>query len=324
MQFNNLPIDIIKHCILPNLYDKDILKHFKGDPETGYLTLKDPWNAPHLNLITQFKNIMACRGVNTEMRMLVKHPFEMSFNDKIKFARSSLPHISSCGKLRKKLAYKIANRMKIKNTGITIDMISNEFSKKVKYNQYMLIQEMKDKFEPSPYHYSNDVCLTCFGQLPYYSPSIRKYWTRAKKEGYTPHQILKRYCSRKCQKKCTRVFKCAKCEKNCRPGTDIKHGIENCIFNIILCNPENGAVSIPKNFSCPYSTEFACSKECKLKLEDFHNEFHHKNVLIRTEEIPQIYGFIIDANTIEELHQTRYVVRENLMILNPNIEEFIP
>jgi len=324
MEFNNLPIDIIKYCILPNLYDKNILDHFKGDPETGFLVLKDPWNAPHLNLISQFKNIMECSKVNVEMSQLVKHPFDMSFNDKIKFARLAVSDVSQAGKLRKKLAYKIANRIKIKNTDKTIEMIENEFYKKVKYNKFGLIKEMKEKFEPIPYNYSNDVCLNCYGQMPLYSPSIRKYWKRSIQEGFKPHQILKRFCSKRCHKQSVAEFKCSKCDKGCRPGTDIKHCFKDCIFRMFLCNTQTGAVSIPKDFKSAYPTEFVCSMKCKARLNEFQNEFNQKNVLIRSDTIETIYGFVIDQNIIDELLTARYIVRESLSILNPNAAEFNP
>lgn len=324
MQFNNLPIDIIKYCILPNLYDKNILSHFKGDPETGFLVLKDPWNAPHLSLINQLKNITECSNINVEMSQLVKHPFDMSFTDKIKFARLSVSQVSQVGKLRKKLAYKIANRIKVKNTDKTIEMIEDEFYKKVRYFKFELIKEIKEKFEPTPFHYSNDVCLNCYGQMPLYSPSIRKYWKRAIQEGFKPHQILKRYCSKRCHKQSIITFKCSKCEKCCRPGTDIKHNLPDCVFRMFLCDAVTGAVSEPKDFKSAYPTEFVCSMKCKAKINDFHNEFHHKNVLVRSDIIPEIYGFVIDQRILNELLETRYIVRETLSILNPNIEEFNP
>jgi hypothetical protein len=323
MEFNSLPIDIISFCILPNLYTKNILKdYFKGDPETGHLCLKDAWDAPHLSIINQLKNIKELSKVNVELSTLVKHPFDINFKEKLDFARQSITDIVFTNRIRKKIIYKIANRIKPKNVDKIIEIIECDFQKRIKYNKILLHQEMKEKFEPRPYHFSNDNCLNCFGVLPLYYPSIRKNWNRCIKDGYNPHFIRKRFCSKRCCKKSLSNFTCAKCEKKCIPGTDFKHNHIACSFTLMLVNPETSESSEPKYIASAYSSDFTCSMKCMAKINDFHKEFDGKNILIRSNIIPIVYGFVIDNDTLAELQGTTYVTKDIVRILNPQAEEF--
>jgi hypothetical protein len=325
MEFNSLPTDIISFCILPNLYKSNLLnEHFTGDPETGYLHLKNAWDAPHLSIINQLQNISELRKVNVELSRLVKHPFELSFRDKLDFAKASIANIDFTSKIRRKIIYKIANRIKPKNTNKVIEIIHSDYHKKIKYNKLLLHQEMKNKFEPKPYNFSNDTCLFCYGILPAYYPSIRKNWNRCVAEGYNPHYLRKRVCSRRCYKKSLSQFICAKCAKNCKPGTDFQHEYDSCSFTLMLINPETAETSPPKYITSSYSSAFTCSIECLGKIKQFHKEFDNKNVLIRSAIIPIVYGFVIDNDILTELQGSSYITKDVVRILNPDVEDFIP
>jgi hypothetical protein len=318
-------LDILKFCILPHLYKDGLLtEHFKGNPESGYLELKDAWNAPHLNIISQLKNISELRGVNKNFRYLTSHPFDIPFKEKLNFAKASTENEFLSNRIRKKIIYKIANKIKPKNTGIVIENIWSDYQRKVKYNRILLHQEMKEKFEPKPYHFSNDTCLYCDGWLPIYSPSIRKNWTRSISEGFVPHFLLKRTCSRRCYKKLEPKFICTKCSKKCSPGTDFRHGNQECAFTMMLLNPDTAEVSVPKYVSSKYTTEFVCSMKCLQKIRDFHLEFNTRNVIIRATEIPEVYGFVIDADILNEIVDNNYIVKDIVRILNPEADDFTP
>jgi len=183
---------------------------------------------------------------------------------------------------------------------------------------------MKEKFEPKPCHFSNDTCLNCDGILPIYFPSVRKNWKRSIEEGYNPHFLLKRTCSRKCYNKLSSKFICTKCEKKCHPGTDIYHKYTGCSFTLMLTNPNTAETSSPRYITSSYTSKFVCSVKCLKKITDFHNEFNNKNVLLRVNEIPDVYGFIIDTDILNDLQETRYIVRDIVRVLNPQAEEFIP
>jgi hypothetical protein len=318
-------LDILKFCILPYLYKDNILtEHFKGNPETGYLELRDSWNANHLSIISQLKNISQLRGLNKDYRYLTKHPFDISFKDKLNFAKDSLRDEILSSRIRKKITYKIANKIKPKNTGVVIEGVWNEFQKKVKYSKILLGQEMKEKFEPKPYHFSNDTCLNCDGFLPIYTPSVRKHWKRSINDGFNPHYLLKRTCSKKCYNKLPSKFICTKCEKKCHPGTDIHHKYKECGFTMMLINPDTAETSPPKYILSGYTTDFVCSMSCLKKIHNFHNEFNSRNVLIRANEIPDVYGFVIDTDILTELQDSAYIVKDIVRVLNPQVEEFIP
>lgn len=325
MEFKSLPTDIISFCILPNLYNKNILKeYFKGDPESGYLHLKNAWDAPHLSIVNQLQNVNELSKVNVELSVLAKHPFDISFKDKLVFAKDSISNIDFTSKIRKKIVYKIANRINPKNTSKVIEIIHSEYQKKIKYNRLLLHCEMKNNFEPIPYHFSNDTCLHCYGLLPIYYPSIRKNWRRSLEEGYNPHFLRKQVCSRKCYVKSSSKFICAKCSKKCKPGTDFRHNYKGCSFTLILVNPNTAESSPPKYITSSYDSEFTCSSKCLKNIRNFHTEFDSKNILINSDVIPTVYGFIIDDSILTELRESRYITKDIVRILNPNVEDFIP
>jgi hypothetical protein len=92
----------------------------------------------------------------------------------------------------------------------------------------------------------------------------------------------------------------------------------------MLVNPDTAETSSPRYIMSAYTSNFTCSIKCLRKINDFHNEFNNKNVLMRINEIPDVYGFIVDNDILNELRNTTYIARSVVRVLNPQADEFIP
>ena len=323
--YNELPLpdDIFKYVIQPMLYDKNILfKYFTGDPDTGYPVLKDPWEMPHLSIIRQLKDAVETNKFNTD---LFPHPLILSNKDKMTFAKDSVKNLGYNSQLQRKIMHKIFNKIKPKSLTKIIENIEENFISKVRYNKYLLLKQIKDDTDIKPYHFSNDKCLHCNNQLPFYTASIRKNWKRSINDGYNPHLLLKRVCSRKCERNNSNVFLCAACSKPCRPGTDFSlDNIATNFFYILYVNTNTAAATAAQRIYLPFLTSFGCSKKCYFMLEKFANNLSGNYLLIRTEEDIEGQGFLLNQNIIDELNRRNYIIRPSVVILNPAAPDFEP
>jgi len=320
------PTDILKYVIQPMLYQKNLLfKYFTGDPLSGYPILKDPWDSPHLSIIRQLKDAVELHEVD---EYCFPHPLIISNKEKMQFAKDSLNTFGKGpgfnGQLRRKLTHKIFNKIKPKSLNTIIELIEDTFSKKVRYNRFLMLIQLKTKIEYRPYSFANDVCLGCQKPLPLYTPSIRKNWKRAVDSGYNPHMLLKRVCSRKCSK--IEVFQCAACSKNCQPGTDFHLGDINDkshnFFYIVQVNTDTGEASAPEAVHLPFTTNYACSSVCYQQLVDFGKNLNSRYLLIQNMNLEEPSGFLLNADIIAELSVRGYTVKSSVTILNPFVEEF--
>lgn len=321
-----LPDDILKYVIQPMLYRKNIIfDYFTGDPASGYPILKDAWDAPHLNVIRQLIDAVQTNKVDGKS---FPHPLILSNKEKIDFAKDSLKFSgwdSYDKRLRRKLLHKIVNRLKPKSLPKIIELIENNYMDKVRYNMHSVLDQLKDKRQIKPYNFSNDVCLHCNGRLPFYTASIRKYWKRAIEEGFNPHFLRKRVCSRKCERANLNPFYCANCLKPCRPGTDfyIENG-DNMAFYIVQFNPQTREATIPIRTFSPCLTNFGCSKECYVKLIYFYKMINNMYIIIRNTELVDGVGFLLDESIIQEIEENGFIIRPSLIVMNPMAQEFHP
>jgi hypothetical protein len=318
-----LPDDILKFIIQPMVYSKNLLlEYFTGDPDTGYPILRDTWDSPHLNIIRQLLDAVEMNKVNPEC---FPHPLVIPNKEKMAFAKESVKKFDYTGQLYRKITHKIFNKFKPKSLDKIIQSVEHFYTNKIRYNRYLLLKEIRDSVPKKPYNFSNDVCLNCNDNLPLYTPSIRKNWKRCIADGYNPRMLLKRICSRKCDKINLNPFCCANCMKICRPGTDFYLGVNpGFSFYIVHVNPDTRETTLPAYTYSPFLSNFGCSNECYFKLLDFSNVMNNKYLLLRNTTLLNGSGILFDQEVIDELQTNMCTIKSSVVIFNPLAEEFHP
>jgi hypothetical protein len=317
-----LPLDVIEYILLPCLYDKDILKYFIGDPETGNLVLKDGLDSPHLHIESQLHNIMELTKVSTKLGYTATNPLDMSFTDKIKFGKISLLTYPASSNLKRKLIYKIANKIKPSNTIKLYQTVRKSYDDKIRVLKYMVIQDIKVS-KQRRFNFGNIKCLGCEGDLPLYQPSIKKYWTRAIKDGYDPRHLLKQVCSRGCLKKSKIYSVCACCHKQCAPGTELHHCLDILKYSTVSVNPETRESSSVKKIEYEYISNRLCSDKCNKALHRNYNSLNNKYLIINNQHIENPIGFVANQTILRDLTGSLYTLSLSITILNPNAPEFV-
>lgn len=333
-----LPDDIINYHILPSLYSNDILSCYKGNAETGMLVLKDEWvnlNCENLNeykskmlkllsLESQIRDIIQLSKVNKLLKSMVKNPLNLTFTQKINFAKNSLKNtIVFTTRIKKKLIYKIANRMKESNLYPLEEQARLTYNSNVKLTRLMLFKEMVSKFQPKPCHYAKEECLFCHKPLPLYFPSVRKHWIRSYKDKYNPKALLNSVCSIICLHRNPGIFKCALCSKTCHLGSCIEHTYKSCGFITMKVNPITAEANIPRYVNIMYESKFVCSNKCKSSLDKNQRRLNDKYVIMRDDNIDEIFGYIINEEIINKLLEENVIYETSIILLNPNMEDFI-
>ena len=315
----SFPLDILEYVIFPYLFEKDILKYFVGDPESGDLVLKDVINAPHLNIESQLYNIMKLSQVYKDT---LKNPLDMSFTDKINFAKKSIGNYPASSRIKRKLVYKIANRIKPSNTIRLYNTVRNTYDNKVKCLKNIYLQDIRN-MEPRHFNFGNIQCLGCNKLLPLYQPSVKKNWTRAISEGYEPMHLLKQACSKKCMKKCSMDTICACCYMKCKPGTEFYHKLNTLQYSVFSANPITRETSGVKQVEHRYVSSRLCSKMCYKIIHTEHYTLSNKYFIIRNIDIISPIGFLVNEEILQELNNNIYTIRSSVVILNPNAPEFV-
>lgn len=317
-----LPLDVIEYILLPCLYEKDILKYFIGEPETGNLILKDGLDSPHLHIESQLHNIIELSKVSNKIGYTTTNPLEMNFTDKIKFGKMSLLTYPASSTLRRKLVYKIANKIKPSNIIRLYQGVKKSYDDKIRVLKYMVIQDIKN-IKPRRFNFGNIKCLGCMENLPLYQPSIKKHWTRAIKDGYEPRHLLKQVCSRKCLKKSKIDSVCACCHRQCAPGTELHHCLDVLKYSTVSVNPETRESSPVRKIEHEYISNRLCSEKCNKVLHRNYNSLNNKYLIINNQHIENPVGFLTNQTILRELVGSLYTFSLNITILNPNAPEFI-
>jgi hypothetical protein len=316
------PLDVLQHLIFPNLFDRDILKYFKGDPETGNLILKDGINAPHLSIESQLYNIIQLRKTSHNFRACAPNPLAMSFTDKIKFAKQSLANYPTSSKIKRKLVYKIANRIKPCNLYKLYLYVKNSYDNKMRILKRIVLDDII-KTRPVRFNFGNINCLGCDKDLPLYQPSIKENWERAIVDGYDPKYLLKQTCSSECLKKCQTKTLCSWCHKRCKPGTEFWHSLSKLNYSSLYVNPQTREASAIKKVEHNYISNRLCSRQCQKIINREHNTLCDKYFIVRNLNIENPSGFLVNNEIIQDLTNNLYTIQVSATILNPNAPDFV-
>jgi hypothetical protein len=182
------------------------------------------------------------------------------------------------------------------NTQSAIRALQNELIKRFKQNKDDFLFDFELKFEPTRFNFSNDVCRICCVNLPLYWPSVRKYWIRSIREGFSPRALLKGCCSNRCLRRCKQIpqdsFECIYCASVSDFRKNYICNRDTISFKLRMVRIFGGnRIQLGHSYKIQevFANDRLCSRFCKIKFEKRNEILNESDILVKTDILDSVY-----------------------------------